>query len=114
MQYVHRYVNYGGLIYFQYMFLVVCFFFFFQKSYFAYRRIGLFSKTEFSRGVCHMCGPQVPLHCVPDMWARAHTTLQRKWAHTKDAPDPVPSQSPHRRPPLASPFPAGVKARQTP
>jgi hypothetical protein len=48
------------------------------------------------------------------MWARAHTTLQRKWAHTKDAPDPVPSQSPHRRPPLASPFPAGVKARQTP
>jgi hypothetical protein len=48
------------------------FLFFFQKSYFAYRRIGLFSKTEFSRGVCHMCGPQVPLHCVPDMWARAH------------------------------------------
>lgn len=80
MQYVHRYVNYEGFDLFSVYVLSSMFLFFFQKSYFAYRRIGLFSKTE-CRGVCDMCGPQVPLHCVPDMWARAHDIAAQVGPH---------------------------------
>jgi hypothetical protein len=112
MQYVHRYVNYEGFDLFSVYVLSSMFLFFFKNR--TLPIVALDYSAKQNAAVCVIC--VVPKYrCIAyPTCGPGPTTLQRKWAHTKDAPDPVPSQSPHRRPPLASPFPAGVKARQTP